>query len=319
MITKAKPMDRRLFMQSSAALLASHIFLTGCDKVSEIYQTAKALTHIDLNNKGRLGLSIYSKQKSFDVLLKDNLATFKMGHTTEERFGMCSTFKLPLAAMILRAIDQGDIQANTRIPITESDILSYAPITKKHLKQGYMSIIALAEAAQKTSDNTAANLLLSLIGGPEGFTQNMRTLGDKETRLDRMEPAMNLGGADEVRDTTTPYAMARALSAIFEKHYLRPASRALLKQWMIDTTSGSKRVRAGLPADWQAGDKTGTGIAPSMANIYGDIGVIWPPNQPPIYFAAYYQADKYYDKIRPEDEAILANAGKIIAQSFQNP
>lgn len=305
-------------MQSSAAaLLASQISLSACEEIANTHDITQSLSHIDKSNNGRLGLSVYSKNLSYDILMKDNSIAFGPMRTAKERFGMCSTFKLPLAAMILRAIDQGDIKADMRIPISESDILSYAPVTKKHLEQGYMSAIALAEAAQKTSDNTAANLLLPLIGGPEGFTKNMRALGDRKTRLDRIEPSMNLVSADDVRDTTTPYEMAWTLSSIFETRYLSDASRALLKQWMIDTNTGSSRVRAGLPDSWLAGDKTGTGIAPSMANIYGDIGVIWPPNQPPIYFAAYYQADQYYDSIRPEDEKMLAGAGKIIGNMYK--
>lgn len=322
MITKAKPMDRRLFMQSSIALLASQISLSACDDNAGTHDIRQSLSHIDKSNNGRLGLSVYSKNLSYDVLMKDNSIAFGPMRTAKERFGMCSTFKLPLAAMILRAIDQGDIKTDTRIPISESDILSYAPVTKKHLEQGYMSAIALAEAAQKTSDNTAANLLLPLIGGTDGFTQNLRALGDETSRLDRIEPTMNLVTAGEIRDTTTPHAMARLLSVILETDYLSDASRALLKQWMIDTTTGSRRVRAGLtdggPDDWLAGNKTGTGIAPSMANIYGDIGVIWPPNQPPIYFAAYFQAEQYYDSIRPQDEKILADTGKIIAINNTN-
>ncbi len=128
-MTQTKPINRRLFLQSSiAALLTSQICLTGCDAIADVYRTAKSLSHIDASNKGRLGLSVRNREKSFDVLLRDHQLILGHRKTAQERFGMCSTFKLPLAAMILRAIDQGEVKADTHIPIRKSDILSYTPI-----------------------------------------------------------------------------------------------------------------------------------------------------------------------------------------------
>ncbi len=127
------------------------------------------------------------------------------------------------------------------------------------------------------------------------------------------KPALNLVPAGEIRDTTTPKAMTQTLLHIFNDHYLTEKSRSLLRGWMIDTKTGLKRIRAGLPDNWVAGDKTGTAIAPSMANKHNDIGVIWSPNGTPIVFAAYCEADGAYKNICPEDDLVLAEVGKIIA------
>jgi beta-lactamase class A len=82
------------------------------------------------------------------------------------------------------------------------------------LAKGGMTIRALAEGAQKQSDNAAANLLLKQIGGPTGFTQFFRDLGDQVTRADRFEPEMNRWKPGDDRDTTTPAAKATTVAKI---------------------------------------------------------------------------------------------------------
>ena len=144
------------------------------------------------------------------------------------------------------------------------------------LPRGGMTVLALAEAAQTTSDNAAANLLLGLIGGPAGFTALMREAGDSVTRLDRLEPQMNLVVADDPRDTTTPLAMSQNTAHWLTGGGLQPASKALLIDWMVATRTGSKRLRAGLPPRWRAGDKTGTAMADGMTDKYNDVAITWP-------------------------------------------
>ena len=77
-----------------------------------------------------------------------------------------------------------------------------------------MTLAALCAAAIEYSDNTAANLLLQTIGGPEGLTRYARSLGDEQTRLDRLEPDLNSAVPGDERDTTTPGAMVANLRAL---------------------------------------------------------------------------------------------------------
>ena len=62
----------------------------------------------------------------------------------------------------------------------------------------------------------AANLLLPMVGGPEGLTAFMRAHGDSVTRLDRNEPALNENAPDDPRDTTTPAAMAALAYELYQ-------------------------------------------------------------------------------------------------------
>ncbi len=260
------------------------------------------LAELERRNGGRLG-----------VCVLDSDSGRRLAWRGDERFGMCSTFKLLLAAIVLREADAGRLSLETVLPYTQADMVPYAPVTEKHLAAGGMSIGALAEATQITSDNVAANLLIRQLGGPEKVTATLRAMGDSITRLDRLEPEMNLVPVGEQRDTTSPCAMARTVADLHTGDWLSSASRAQLKDWMMATRTGARRIRAGLPADWVAGDKTGTGIAPSMASKYNDVAVIWPAGRKPVVVAAYYEASAHFEKMRDEDEAVLAEVGRIAA------
>ena len=173
-----------------------------------------------------------------------------------------------------------------------------------------MTLEGLAEATQTTSDNPAANLLLRLIDGPQGFTERLRAVGDNVTRLDRYELALNFVPDGEIRDTTTPCAMAATVNRLLFGPVLSATSRERLQRWMRETRTGAKRIRAGVPDGWGVGNKTGTGIADGMANKYNDVAVVWPPDAAPAIVAAYYEADGQYDEIRAVDEAVLAEVGR---------
>ena len=78
---------------------------------------------------------------------------------------MCSTFKWLLAAQVLSLVDADTEQLSRLIPYSGSDVLDYAPVTRAHVSDGGMSVAALSAAAIQYSDNTAANLLLRVVGG----------------------------------------------------------------------------------------------------------------------------------------------------------
>jgi beta-lactamase class A len=239
------------------------------------------------------------------------------GHRLDERFGMCSTFKLLLAGAILKAADRGELRLDTQVPIRKADLVPHAPVTAPMVGKS-LSIGELARAAQVTSDNVAANLLLKQLGGPAGFTGRLRAIGDKTTRLDRIEPHMNLVIGADPRDTTTPRAMAMSAAALVHGPVLKPASRALLAGWMEETRTGMRRLRAATPPGWRAGDKTGTGGAKGMPDRINDVAIFWPPNGAPLVVAAFYEAPGSYPRVRAQDEAVLAQAMQIaLPSSYQ--
>ncbi|HEY8903347.1 MAG TPA: class A beta-lactamase [Chthoniobacterales bacterium] len=235
----------------------------------------------------------------------------QIGYRQKERFAMCSTFKLLLAAAVLARVDAGNESLDRRVPYRESDLLSYAPITRKHASAGSMSVGELCAAAIQYSDNTAANLLLSTLGGPAGVTHWLRSLGDETTRLDRIEPDLNTNIPGDPRDTTTPAAMVATMQKLLTGDALSVASRTQLARWLIGNTTGDTRLRAGLDPAWIAGDKTGTGDC-GAAN---DVAVIWPKKGAmPWFVVVFVSAPDATPAVR---DAEIADVGRIIARAAE--
>jgi beta-lactamase class A len=218
-----------------------------------------------------------------------------------ERFNLCSTAKLPLVAAVLARADAGKEDLARRISYTSADLLPVSPVTSANVASG-LTIVELCEAAIRHSDNTAANFLFASIGGPQALTAWLRGLGDTATRIDRIEPALNVPDGD--KDTSTPSAMLGTLKMILLGNTLSPASRARLTGWLEANTTGDAMLRAGLPSGWVVGDKTGRGSAGNAAN---DIAIVTPPGRKPILIAAFTQKGS---------DATLSEIGKVAAEAF---
>ncbi len=237
-----------------------------------------------------------------------------LGINEDRRFGHASSFKFTLAAMLLARHAAGTINADRRVMWSQADMAEHAPFTATRIAKG-ATLRELAEATQKTSDNPAANILMREMGGPAAVTAFWRSLGDETSRVDRYEPEMNLVPEGEFRDTTTPAAMARTVAKIIYGDVLPETARAQLKQWMIDTETGLRRVRAGLPADWVAGDKTGTSGLVGQFGTYIDIGFVEPTKaRPALTFAAYYRARQGEDVMQERAERVLMRVGRVIRE-----
>jgi beta-lactamase class A len=292
-------MHRRSFLAALAASAACVRARAAASSAEERLALAnKRLAEIEAREGGRLG-----------VFVRDTGGGATIEHRADKRFPMCSTFKLLTAAAALKRVDDGAERLDRTIAYGPNDLLEYAPITKAHVAEGGMTLADLCAAAIDWSDNTAANLVLQSIGGPPGFTQFARSLGDKVTRLDRNEPTLNEATPGDERDTTSPRAMAADMQKVLLGDALSDQSRRQLEAWLIDDKVGDKRVRAGLPHSWRIGDKTGSGDH-GTANT---IAIIRPPDQAPILAAVYYT-----ESSAPMDarNAIHKEIGSLIAETF---
>lgn len=243
------------------------------------------------------------------VTLLDTGTGQRVGQRMDERFPMCSTFKVLASGVVLQGVDVGKENLSRRIYFSETDLVAHSPETQKHVGPHGMTVAELCKAAITLSDNTAGNLLLASIGGPQGLTAFVRGLGDDMTRLDRAETALNEALPGDPRDTTTPNAMASDLRALVLDGMLSAESRAQLAGWLAANTTGGKRLRAGLPAAWRVGDKTGSGER-GTAN---DVSVIWPPDRAPFIVTAYLTgATASADR----QNAVIAAVGRAVTIAF---
>ena len=277
---------RRLVL--AAALTGLGAALTGCGTAAAPPTPASApplsaatpddpnLAALERRSGGRLG-----------VHALDTGTGATVSHRGGERFLMASTAKLPLAAAVLDRAATEPALLDRLVRYGPEVLLEYAPVTTQNVATG-MTVADLCYAALTVSDNTAANLLLELLGGPAAVTAFARGLGDATTRFDRPEPELNVStGPDDERDTTTPAAIVGSIRAVTLGDGLEPAGRERLTAWLVANTTGDATIRAGVPAGWVVGDKTGTGAQGER----NDVGIVLPPDRAPLVLAVYTDPD----------------------------
>ncbi|MED5622082.1 class A beta-lactamase [Ideonella sp. BN130291] len=257
-----------------------------------------ALAALQARTGGRIG-----------VYALDTASRAELAFNASERFAMCSTFKLLLAAAVLHQVDAKAIALEEAVPYGQADMVPHAPVTSAHLAEGRLSVETLCQAIVEVSDNPAANLLLRRIGGPAKLTRFVRGLGDTVTRLDRYELALNSNLPGDERDTTTPKAMVRTVEKLLTADVLSAASRERLISWLAASPTGLQRLRAGLPPGWKVGDKTGTGTRGAV----NDVAIAWPPGRPPILVACYLSGSSWSTERLAE---VHAEVGRLVAQAF---
>lgn len=233
----------------------------------------KQVADIEKRSGGRLGVAV-----------TDARGTLLFGHRADERFAMCSTFKLLLAGQVLERAAKG-VSLRTPLSFTRADLIAHSPGTEKLLGadgKGEQRLGAAARDAVVLSDNAAANLILNQMGGPAVFTAALHRGGDNVTRLDRTEPELNENAPGDPRDTTSPAAMAKSAAAYVYGDPLTGEYRQQLRGWLIESETGLARIRGGLPTGWLAGDKTGT-----CGTAYNDVAFVEEPGGAKYMIAVY--------------------------------
>lgn len=286
-------LTRRLFTTSMCfTLLASCASASSSSRLADLQAHCQAL---EAKAQGRLGVSII------------NTATGEQwGWREHERFMMLSSFKLLASALVLHRVDQGQESLQRRIAYPRSALIPWSPVTEKYADGPGLTLGELCAATITTSDNTAGNLILESYGGPAALTAYARQLGDGVTRLDRNEPTLNRPSSDGLLDTTSPHAMAQTMHKLLVGDALSLASRQQLRGWLLGNTTGSKRLKAGVPASWQVGDKTGTNAMDA-----NDIGILIPPERAPWIVVAYLVGSRADGAAK---DACLAQVAAWVAQ-----
>ncbi|MFJ7586641.1 class A beta-lactamase [Streptomyces sp. NPDC097617] len=246
------------------------------------------------------------------VYARDTATGRTVVHRADELFPMCSLFKTVAAAAVLRDLDHDGAHLAQRIHYTLQDVTDAGggSITEKPENiAGGLTVAELCSAAIAQSDNAAGNLLLRELGGPTAITRFCRSLGDRTTRLDRWEPALNSAEPSRVTDTTSPRAIGRTYARLALGDALDSGDREQLKRWLLSNTTSNDRLRAGLPKDWAVADKTGAGSYGTNNNV----GVAWPPGRPPVVLSI---LSTLPEATAARDNTLIARAAKLLSDAL---
>lgn len=289
--------DRRAFLAGTAA-----VAVAGCtravpaaspsDDASDRFEAIRAT----LGPGGRLGVAAI-----------DTGSGRELRFDAESRYAMASTFKLPLAAFVLDRVEQGDLSLDEELPFGPGDPLDNSPTVEASLARGRLPVRRLCAGIVEVSDNSAANLLLRRTGGPEALTRFLRACGDPVTRLDRFEMALNSNLPGDPRDTTSPAAMAGLARKLVLGDVLVEENKTRLQTWLKKAVPGPDRLKAGLPAPWLVGHKTGTGANGAV----NDVAIAWRSGKPPVVIACYQSGGTAELPVRA---AAHASVARLVAE-----
>jgi beta-lactamase class A len=285
--------NRRSFLVATTALLFSAGCTSGAAKKPDASSAQEQFERIEKDLGGRLG-----------VFALNTATGAQLGHRADERFAFCSTFKVFAASGVLTKSLQVPGLMQQRITYQQSDLVTYSPITEKHVGEG-MILADICAAALQYSDNTAGNILIKTLGGPAGVQAFARSIGNTEFRLDRWETALNTAIPGDLRDTATPRAMGVSLDRLMLGDAMTSENRAQLQTWMLGNTTGAARIKAGLPADWKIADKTGSGDY----GVANDLAVVWPPQREPVVVSIYTTQTEKGAKARSD---VIAAATRVV-------
>lgn len=226
----------------------------------------------------------------------------------QDRFPLMSTFKTLACAKLLHDADHEGLLLTESVVIKEHDLITWSPVMKKRVGQA-VSLTEACAATMLMSDNTAANIVLNAIQGPDALTAFLRQTGDRVTRLDRIEPALNEALPGDERDTTTPEAMVNNLKRLLLGDVLSDAARQQLTDWMKGNKVSDSLLRSVLPNDWDIADRSGDGGSGSR----GITAIVWPADKAPLIISIYMTETEVSFK---ERNAAIAAIGRAIFKAW---
>lgn len=249
-------------------------------------------------------------EKEFDAHLGiygiDTATNEFIAYNENDRFAFASTFKALAGGFVLRDYSWETLDKN--VMIHKDDLVDYSPITEKYVGVG-MPLKDIIVAAMNYSDNTAGNFLFRHLDGPKGYEQKLRHLGDHVTDSTRYETDLNEALPGDIRDTSTPKAIAKNLREIALGEQLSKDKQNFYKDILLANTTGKNLISAGVPAGIPVGDKSGA----AQYGTRNDIAILYPSNRKPVVLVVLSnkatQDAKYEDKL-------ISEAAKIVSQEF---
>ncbi|MGG4216582.1 class A beta-lactamase [Paenibacillus sp. FSL L8-0638] len=295
---------------SRIALFAMTLFLVllvGCTKQG----ASTPPTEKEPPNSNAANVVFKQLETKFDarlgVYVIDTGTGKEVAYRADERFAYASTYKALAAGAVLQ--QKSNDELGKVIKFAKDDLVTYSPITEQHVDTG-MNLKEISDAAIRYSDNTAGNLLLKALGGPEGFEKAMRDNGDTVVMANRYETELNEAIPGDHRDTSTPNALANSFKVLTIDDSMPNDKQELLIGWLKENTTGDELIRAAVPEGWVVGDKTGAG----SYGTRNDVAIVWPPDRKPIIIAVMSSRDTEDAKY---NNALIAEAAKAAFKALE--
>lgn len=178
----------------------------------------------------------------------------------QQHYPLLSVYKFPLALAVLDHLDKNHLPLNTKITISQSDLLpdTYSPLRDKYPQGGIdLTVSELLTYTIALSDNNACDILFRYVGGTKKVNRYIKKLKIKNISIANTEQEMYRNLDYVYQNSATPSAISRLLELFLKNELFAKEYHEFLEETMIHTTTGLKKIRALLPTSVTVGDKTG--------------------------------------------------------------
>ncbi|MFH1202461.1 MAG: serine hydrolase [Candidatus Omnitrophota bacterium] len=265
---------KKIFLISASALVLLAVAVAAGSKQYQYLKQAKAAREV-LNKRKASWLEFREELKKevarykgeAGIVVKDLRTGWKISFNEDRLFPSASLVKIPIMAACFQAAADGKIKLDQKITLRKLSKVSGSGILKNMPAGRKITVSRLIELMITQSDNTAANMLIDLLGF-DYLNRYFRGLGLEKTNLSRkmMDFRYRRKG---IENYTTPDDMAYILEAIYKRRLLgNEASRQCLD--LLERQKYNDRIPARLPAGTVVAHKTGL-----ERHTCHDVGIIF--------------------------------------------
>ena len=269
------------------------------------------------------------------------------------RIPLLSVVKLPVAIVVLDGVDRGRWSLNTPITLLAHDMHPRGELGDRYPRGGGpVRLYRLLDLMTTRSDNSAADALMRLVGGPRAVTAWLEQHGIRDLRVDRTERGLGddwyglpagadtMGSAEEIRelraqipdasrdsaaqamlldprDTGTAEACVHLLERLWRGDLLSATMTDTLKSILARCKTAPHRLPALLPRGTHVARKTGTGgTSNGVTEAINDVGVIRLPNGDDVAVAVLVGGPR--GSVR-RAETLIARAARSVFDAWSLP
>jgi beta-lactamase class A len=234
-------------------------------------------------------------------------------------YPMQSVYKFHLALAVLDMVDKAKLNLDQDIYVKKSDLMpdTWSPLRDKY-PNGNLNL-KLSEILSYTvsqSDNSGCDILFRLIGGTGVANDFIQKQGIKDISIVATEAEMGKDYNIQFKNWTTPIAAVQILKEFYQNKIISESNTNFLYKIMVETTTGTNRLKGQLPEGTKVAHKTGSsGSEDNITAAFNDIGIVTLPNGKHYAIAVFITNSKENDEI---NASIIAEISKAVWEYFNN-
>lgn len=286
-----------------ALLLSFSIFPVSAQKVA----LRQKITQIIAQQHADVGVAIWGIESIDTLSINGN-----------RHYPMQSVFKFHIAAAVLNKVDKGQLSLSQQIYIRKSDLLpnTWSPLREKYPEGNVtLPLSDILDYTASQSDNNGCDILLRLMGGPQTVQRYIDSVGIHDFSIKAGEEEMSKDWNVQFTNWTTPLSAALALRKFYEKKMLTENSTAFLWKLLVNTSTGSNRIKGALPKGTIVAHKTGMSGTneQGISAAVNDIGIVVLPDGTHVAICVFVSNSKASTL---NDEKVIADIAKAAWEYF---